>query len=215
MHQEGVTKFYSLRTLSFTSSDKFSNVHTTADLINDMGDEEAASCTDLVHKMGSLATAIHSTKVGSWNPQPSQSFAQIAQLVDTSTAGAQLAGSSSVQIVAEPPKLDSIPVAARKQFEEAILTASKQAKVGLTRLIELKKVDAQRAAELKELLAQLTTMKNSVQHVLDFSEDVDGTVITEDKLSHFMKEFAQILTKVSLALTNAQNVIKVYSQLQP
>ena len=213
MHTEAGIKYYSLRTLNLTSRHKFETVHESTAVTNELGRDEAVHCDDLVQKMGELATRIVHTTMGSLNPTLSP---EALQLMNTSTSHVQQTNAAvHIQPGAAPTQLDAVPAEARAQFLEAITTATRQGRVGLQRMAEVKPFDKDKAQNLKDLLAQLTTMKNSVQHVLDFSEDTDGTVLTDEKLSVYMKDFASILTKVSLALTDAQNVIKAYAQPQP
>lgn len=211
LHTEGATKYYSLRTLHVSSSSKYENVHTSSGLINDMGADEAAHCEELVQTMGNLATTMQNTHVGRWEPTLSQS----ALAIMNTSGFAQHDDAVQIQANAQPAKLDCIPAPARAQFADAVTTATRQGKVGLQRLTELRQINSEQAVELKELLAQLTTMKNTVQHILDFNEDSDGARLTHEKLSVYMQDFANILTKVSLALTHAQNTIKVYSSKKP
>ena len=214
LHTEGATKYYSLRTLHVSSSSKYENVHTSSGLINDMGADEAAHCEELVQTMGNQSTTMQNTHVGRWEPTLSQSALAIMNTMNAS-GFAQHDDAVQIQASAQPTKLDCIPAQARTQFVEAVTTATRQGKVGLQRLTELKQINSDQAVELKEHLAQLTTMKNTVQHILDFNEDSDGARLTHEKLSVYMQDFANILTKVSLALTHAQNIIKVYSSKKP
>lgn len=127
------------------------------------------------------------------------------------SAGVQHGG--AMQAIADKPPAPEPTLTddAKKQFQDAIATATRQINSGLVRHKQLEPLDSVQAESLKKATKNVTELKNDVSHLLQFEEMRDGSECTKKAAGELMASFAKALTALQLQLQYAQNIVQQYT----